>query len=271
MFGYILFFVAVAALPVAWRVSGGRAAARYRLALERLEAEVRSGEIGGDGEAAPPEVKAVRQRLAAGWRPVRGGSPEILSGLARFLQTAVVKPLVQSLHARGRGARSRVRQALDAIEDIEFYAEVPVLERASADLAKSVERVAREYGKTFKVDVKLDLPESASCRIDEDALKDVVYLILDNGGRHGCGAPLEVSLRTDGGTIRLVVRDSGEGFSDQALERAEEPFFSTVPGSLGLGLTHARHVVRAHGGTLTVRNARNGGAEVEVRLPASAE
>ena len=272
MLGYILFLIAVAALPVAWRVSGRRAAERYRRALARLDAEVRSGKVGGGDSDSPAEVATIRRRLADGWMPARGESSEILSRLARFLQTAVVKPLVRALHARGRGVRPRIQQALDAIEDIEFYAETPVVEPTGADLGAAVDGVAREYAKTFKTEVKLDLPkdppdEAPTCRVDLNAVQDVVYLILANAGRHGNGKPLEVSLRRVGDTARLVVRDSGDGFSDEALARASEPFFSTVPGSLGLGLTHARHVVQAHGGTLALRNREGGGGEVEVVLP----
>lgn len=269
MLGYILFFVAVAALPVVWRMSGQRTAARYRRALERLDAEVRSGKIEGGDPSPPAGMGTVRQRLATGWMPVRGASPEILSRLAQFLQTAVVKPLVQALHARGRSVRPRIQQALDAIEDIEFYAETPELERASIDLAEAVRRVAGEYRKTFKVEVKLDLPgEPVPCRADLPAVQDAVYMILANGGRHGGGEPMQVSLRNAGGSARIVVRDAGKGFSDEALGRAAEPFFSTVPGALGLGLTHARYVAQAHGGTLEVRNRRGGGgAEVVVELP----
>lgn len=267
MLGYILFFVAVAALPVVWRVSGQRAAARYRRALERLDAEARSGKIETGDTSLPAGIGSVRRRLSNGWMPVRGASPEVLSRLAQFLQTAVVKPLVQALHARGRGVRPRIQQALDAIEDIEFYAETPELERTSIDLAKAVQGVAGEYRKAFKVEVKLDLPEEpVTCRADLAALQDAVYMILANAGRHGGGGPMQVSLRNAGGLARIVVRDAGEGFSDEALERAAEPFFSTVPGALGLGLTHARYVVQSHGGTLEVRN-RGGGGEVVVGLP----
>ncbi len=265
---YILFFIALAALAVAWRVSGRRAAARYQRALEHLGTELRSGKVDSGDGAAPAEVEAVRQRLASGWMPVRGESSEVLSGLAQFLQAAVVKPLVQALHARGRGVRPRIQQALDAIEDIEFYAETPKLKRTSADLVEAMESLAREYRKAFKAEVKLDLPEApVPCHIDKAAMQDAVYMILANGSRHGGGEPTEISLRNVGGQARLVVRDSGDGFSDEALARAAEPFFSTVPGSLGLGLTHARYVVQAHGGTLEARNAESGGAEVLVELP----
>lgn len=267
MLGFVLFFVAVAALPVVWRVSGQRAAARYQRALERLAAEVRSGKIAGDGASLPAEIRTVRQRLADGWMPVRGESPEILSRLAQFLQSVVVKPLVKALHARGRGVRPRIQQALDAIEDIEFYAETPQLEPTSADLVSVVEGVAREYEKAFKIQVQLDVPgEPVPCRIDADALQDAVYMILANAGRHGGGKLVEVALGNSRGTAQLTVRDPGEGFTPEALAQATEPFFSTVPGALGLGLTHARDVIQAHGGTLVVGNHRGGGGEVVVGL-----
>lgn len=264
MLGFVLFFIVLAALPVVWRVSGQRAAARYQRALERLEADVRAGQANSGSDAAsPPEVEAVRKHLAGGWMPVRGESPRVLSQLAQFLQTAVVKPLVQALHARGRGVRPRIQQALDAIEDIEFYAEAQEFQPTSADLAALVKGVAREYGKTFKVEVQLDLPEEpVPCRMDADALQDAVYMILANAGRHGAGKPVEVALGNSRGTAQLTVRDSGEGFTPEALEQAAEPFFSTVPGALGLGLTHARDVIQAHGGTLVVGNHRGGGGEV---------
>lgn len=268
MVGYILFFVALAALPVVWRVSGQRAAARYRRALERLDAEVRAGRIEGSDASPPAAIATLRRRLARGWMPVRGTSPEVLSRLALFLQTAVVKPLVQALHARGRGVRPRIQQALDAIEDIEFYAETPEMARAPVDLAEAVKGVVREYEKAFKVEVRLDLPAApVRCRGDLGALQDAIYMILVNGGRHGGGEAMRVSLRNADGLARLVVRDAGDGFSDEALGRATEPFFSTVPGALGLGLTHARHVIQTHGGTLEAGN-RAGSGEVVVGLPA---
>lgn len=262
---YVL-LIAVAAAVAAWRVSGRRAAERYRRALERLDADLRAGDAGAGGDpGSPAEVAAIRKRLAGGWMPVRGQSPEILSRLAQFLQGAVVRPLVQALHARGRGIRPRIQQALDGIEDIEFFAEAPSLELASADLVATVNKVAREYQSAFQVKVKLDAPETPlPCRIDVDAVQDAVYMILANAGHHGGGQPLEVTVRTAGNAAQIAVRDRGEGFSQEALARATEPFFSTVAGSLGLGLTHARDVIQAHGGKLVVGNHRGGGGEVVV-------
>lgn len=66
----------------------------------------------------------------------------------------------------------------------------------------------------------------------------------------------------------LCVSDEGSGFSAAALARAGDAFFSEREGGMGLGLTVAAEVCRAHGGNLRWENAPGGGARVCMELPA---
>jgi two-component system, OmpR family, sensor histidine kinase CreC len=85
------------------------------------------------------------------------------------------------------------------------------------------------------------------------------------------GATVALSATREGHSLALRVSDTGPGFSDFALARAGERFFSTArpdggqKGS-GLGLAIAQQVAQLHGGTLQVRNAEPG-AHVEIVLP----
>ncbi len=79
------------------------------------------------------------------------------------------------------------------------------------------------------------------------------------------GGALSVAAESEeGDRIVITFRDDGKGFSAEALERYGEMFFSTKEGGMGIGLTVVSEIVKAHGGTVRVRNDK--GAVVEIEL-----
>ena len=64
---------------------------------------------------------------------------------------------------------------------------------------------------------------------------------------------LFISTRNEPGRVSAEVRDSGPGFVPAALERVFEPFYTTRPDGLGLGLSICRSIVEAHDGQLWAR------------------
>ena len=67
--------------------------------------------------------------------------------------------------------------------------------------------------------------------------------------------PRELLISTgasDAGDVRVAVRDSGPGLTPASLERLFEPFCTTKPGGLGLGLSICRSIIEAHSGRLWV-------------------
>lgn len=76
-----------------------------------------------------------------------------------------------------------------------------------------------------------------------------------------------------GGTVTIRVQnsvvefaDTGPGFSPTALARYAEIFYTEREGGMGIGLSVAQEIVKAHGGRLTVQNQTTGGALVRVEL-----
>ncbi|MFG3590951.1 sensor histidine kinase [Bradyrhizobium sp. RDI18] len=61
--------------------------------------------------------------------------------------------------------------------------------------------------------------------------------------------------------------DTGPGVPPEQLSRIFEPFFSTKPNGMGMGLSIARTIVEFHGGIINIQNRSSGGAIVIVRLP----
>jgi signal transduction histidine kinase len=63
----------------------------------------------------------------------------------------------------------------------------------------------------------------------------------------------------------ITIIDPGPGMTEETLLRAFDPFYSTRPGAIGLGLTIGRSIVEAHGGTIAI-TAPQGRGETRVRV-----
>lgn len=67
--------------------------------------------------------------------------------------------------------------------------------------------------------------------------------------------------------IAIDLADNGAGIPPEVLQRLFTPYVTTKQDGVGLGLTMARKIISAHGGSLTVSNRPEGGTVVNVRLP----
>jgi signal transduction histidine kinase len=81
---------------------------------------------------------------------------------------------------------------------------------------------------------------------------------------------LRLHARCEGHLLKLHVEDTGPGLSALAIERLFQPFSSTQPNRLGLGLALSRDALRDMNGDLTVVHQQAGGAVFCVELPLAA-
>jgi signal transduction histidine kinase len=102
------------------------------------------------------------------------------------------------------------------------------------------------------------------------ALKRCLANLVDNALKFGKRAIIHID---QGPELVISVSDEGPGIPEQYMEQVFEPFYrlevsrSRDTGGAGLGLSIARDVAQAHGGTLTLRNRPQGGLTAELRLP----
>lgn len=106
---------------------------------------------------------------------------------------------------------------------------------------------------------------------DPGAVKIVVSNLLDNALKFGAGRPVEVSVRGEAATARVVVRDRGPGLSpglkSQLGRRFERGVSARHFGGLGLGLHVSSRIIDAHGGALRVASDPAEGSTFCVELP----
>jgi len=69
------------------------------------------------------------------------------------------------------------------------------------------------------------------------------------------------------GDVLDVVQDSGPGLTERALTHLFDPFHTTKPGGLGLGLSICRSIIEAHSGRLWASANVPGGAIFQFAIP----
>ena len=123
-----------------------------------------------------------------------------------------------------------------------------------------------EIGSTVPIDGRAFGLVSAKPR----ALKRCFTNLVDNALNFGQQAAIRID---NDGELVIRVSDDGPGIPEELLERVFEPFYrlnssrSRDTGGAGLGLSIARDIAQAHGGTLALRNRPEGGLTAELRLP----
>ena len=151
------------------------------------------------------------------------------------------------------------------------------LDRAVFDLTDIAASVVNTFAQRFNAaDVELDLeaPEGVFVDADRNRLTQVALNLLDNALRHTpAGGTVTVEVSGDGRFAFLRVRDTGRGIPYHDLPHIFERFYvvdrsrSREHTGTGIGLSIARHIVEALGGTLTADSVYGRGAAFTCKLP----
>jgi len=151
---------------------------------------------------------------------------------------------------------------------------------AVADAGEIVEKVVRDY--EYRLDAagfKLDLDIATSLPTvltDRDALAQVVLNLLDNALRYSPDFKrISVRVAECRGAVIIEVADKGIGIPRSEHEKIFDKFYRvntslvhSTKGS-GLGLALVNHIVRAHGGHVTVVSEPGQGSHFTIHLPAA--
>lgn len=149
-------------------------------------------------------------------------------------------------------------------------AEPKTMNRGSInEVATEAARLCRSVAESQRISVVENLePDLPPIRLDPSALLQVFRNLTSNaidampeGGR------LTITSCRDSGCIAVIVSDTGPGLSRVVAEHLFEPFYTTKPQGTGLGLAIAREIVLAHGGEISARTGKTGGAEFHLRIP----
>jgi len=165
---------------------------------------------------------------------------------------------------------SRIDALNELMKDLLLFARPPQPHPTLVDVASLIRSTAELLHldpalKSVAVTVAGPVPPVEA---DAELLKIVFQNLLVNGAHAMQGqGRIDVTLQPRDGALRIDVRDTGPGIPPDVLEKLFTPFFTTKARGTGLGLSTAKRIMEAHGGTIAVQSSPGGGTTVALTLP----
>jgi C4-dicarboxylate-specific signal transduction histidine kinase len=188
----------------------------------------------------PPDLQEVREALA---------------GAAKDIDR------VSAIVSRMRALMQKASPRSERVDINEAVHEVIELTRGEA----------HKNGVSVKAEFAKGLPIITGDRVQ---LQQVVLNLILNalqamaGDREGARQVLITTSQTESNDLCIGVRDAGPGLSSETLSRLFEPFYTTKPNGMGLGLAICRSIIEAHGGRLWATGCQPHGAAFQFIIPA---
>jgi len=147
-----------------------------------------------------------------------------------------------------------------------------------ADIARRAASAAQPPAEARGLTIETDLPgQPTTAEVDPERIGQVLRNLLSNAIIHTSeGGRITVELKDEGHELRVTVADTGAGIPPDDLPYVFERFYRVdrsrvrATGGAGLGLTIAKRLVEAHGGTIGVESELGKGSRFTFTLPKKA-
>jgi two-component system phosphate regulon sensor histidine kinase PhoR len=178
------------------------------------------------------------------------------------------------------GAEARRMQRL--VDDLMSLSRIEAEKYRAPDSALDLAPLVREVVGIFHAshgargrEVVADIMDAPAVLGERAQLSQLLHNLIGNAVKYGRpGTPVTVGLSpADGRTVRLTIRDEGDGIAPDHLPRLTERFYRIDPsrskaaGGTGLGLAIVKHIVERHRGRLDISSEVGVGTTISVALP----
>jgi signal transduction histidine kinase len=115
---------------------------------------------------------------------------------------------------------------------------------------------------------ELPITQGDRVQLQQVLLNLIMYAVEALSGISHASRELLINTRKDGVSgVLVAVQDSGPGLKPEGFERLFEPFYTTKPSGLSMGLSVCRSTVEAHGGRVWASRTAGPGATIQFTLP----
>jgi two-component system nitrogen regulation sensor histidine kinase NtrY len=153
------------------------------------------------------------------------------------------------------------------VREFSDFARLPEFKLLKQDILPLFYSIQKLYN---QVNLEIILPRGPfEIKYDFDYLKRVMINLIDNAiTAAGDEKPIKISLiNTDNKFVQIDVTDQGEGIFTENLSKVFEPYFSTKPSGVGLGLAICKNIIKEHNGKIEVQSELEKGTTFSIYLP----
>jgi arylsulfatase A-like enzyme len=251
-------------------------------AVQRIDTAV-GGEVGDLAEAfnslaaSLARVEQLRQNMVSDVAHELRTPLTSIRGYLEAIQDGVVEPDEQTL-ATIHHEMLQLTRLVDDLQELSLAeAHQLQLDREEIDLVELAEWEVRAFlpqAASQEIELRLDAPMPVPPVLaDAGRIRQVLGNLIRNALAHTARGSIVVRVHQDTDAAVLTVSDTGNGIAASDLEHIFERFYrvdkarSRRAGGTGLGLTIARELMRAHGGTISAKSTVGKGTTFSIRLP----
>lgn len=175
-------------------------------------------------------------------------------------------PLLESALGETRRLDTLLRQFLQSVRPGHLRRETVRLNDVVEHVLAVLEPEIAPRGISIQLALSKDLPELEA---DSGQLFQALYNLIRNAYQSIPGSEGGVYIQTDynDSDVRIIIGDNGCGISHEVMGNMYEPFRTTRKKGNGLGLLIVRHIIKEHGGTLSLASGEGIGTKVSITLP----
>lgn len=230
-------------------------------------------------DAGPVEVRRAAQSFNDMQRRIQRfveDRTKMIAAISHDLGTPITRMRLRAEFVEDEEQKHKMLTDLDEMDrmivsTLTFARQDAVQEaRETVDLAALIDSVCADLGEAGLIaEFEPDGPLPYTCH--PTSLRRALTNLVENGAKYG--KRVRVSLVNRDQLAMIRIDDEGPGIPADQFEDVFKPFYrlegsrSRETGGTGLGLTVARTIIHAHGGTITLANRVEGGLRAEVSLP----
>ena len=198
---------------------------------------------------------------------------EMLSGISHDLRTPLTRLKLQLALLKQQDLAKKMSDDIEEMEKmLNEYLEFSRHQKNEETETVNINNLIKEVVKKYEDEkINMDLEENLKINIRPNSIKRCLTNLIDNGLSYG--EKIEISLKKIKENVIIFIDDNGPGIPEKEYQNVMKPFYridksrGQNKSGVGLGLSIANDIVRAHGGNISLAKSSFNGLRVKISFP----